>query len=333
MSPENQVQLTLAYLSGGTMIHLRRLIGTSRKNFYNILYRVLDATSAVDDLNIQFPNSVQEIYKSAARFMRDSENNLFKGCIGCIDGWLCVIEKPHQADIGRVGQAKYFSGHYMSYGLNVLAVCDAECRAIYVNVHCPGSVSDSIAYSESNLAIVIEELPPGYHIIGDGAYIPTEHMLTPFTGSDRSQPQNDVFNFYLSQLRTKIERLFGFLTTKWRIFRRPLQASLQHNLQVILGAFRLTNYCISERLLLDDSNHLDQSDIQALDIDCELADHLRNNDCVIDASLGFLPSDVVNAFSGHSNLRSYVCEIITTQGYSRSTMNQNRRTSSTTYCI
>jgi hypothetical protein len=32
---------------------------------------------------------------------------------------------------------------------------------------------------------------------------------------------SNVFNFHLSQLRIKIEQLFGLLVNKWRVFKKP----------------------------------------------------------------------------------------------------------------
>ena len=47
-----------------------------------------------------------------------------------------------------------------------------------------------------NLMDEIWKLAPGRFLVGDTAYELTEHLLTPYTGSQGK----DAFNFYLSQV-------------------------------------------------------------------------------------------------------------------------------------
>lgn len=54
-------------------------------------------------------------------------------------------------------------------------------------------------------------LPPGCVVIGDAAYIPTEHMAPIFFGVDNSQSDYDNFNFDASQWYIRIEASFGIL--------------------------------------------------------------------------------------------------------------------------
>jgi hypothetical protein len=59
--------------------------------------------------------------------------------------------------------------------------------------------------------------------------------------------KNDSFNFYLSQLRIRIEMCFGLMVTKWRILTMPLCIRLC-NVPLLFGAIAiLHNYCINER--------------------------------------------------------------------------------------
>ena len=58
----------------------------------------------------------------------------------------------------------------------------------------------------------IWKLAPGWLLAGDAAYELTEHLLTPYTGSQQLDPGKDAFSFYLSQVRITIEMAFGQLT-------------------------------------------------------------------------------------------------------------------------
>ena len=46
----------------------------------------------------------------------------------------------------------------------------------------------------------IRKLAPGWLLVGDAAYELTEHVLTPYTGSQQPDQGKDAFNFYLSQV-------------------------------------------------------------------------------------------------------------------------------------
>ena len=131
-------------------------------------------------------------------FAAKSTDKVMDGCVGAVDGYLLSIVAPSSTEAPNV--RSYFSGHYQQYGLNVLAMCDAHCRFRFVAVVAPGSSSDSLAYRRTKLVEWIEKLPNGCFVAGDNAYICSEHLLTPFCGSNRCFPENDNYNFFLSQV-------------------------------------------------------------------------------------------------------------------------------------
>lgn len=57
----------------------------------------------------------------------------------------------------------------------------------------------------------------------------------------------DAFNFYLSQLRIRIEQAFGMLVNKWRVFSSPLNLNINNVHTLVKASMRLHNYCINER--------------------------------------------------------------------------------------
>ena len=72
----------------------------------------------------------------------------------------------------------------------------------------------------------IMALPMGMYVVGDAAYQICDVMLVPFTGSQCKDQGKDAFNFFLSQLRIRIEMAFGLLQTKSCVLNRPLQVNL-----------------------------------------------------------------------------------------------------------
>ncbi len=57
----------------------------------------------------------------------------------------------------------------------------------------------------------------------------------------------DICNFYISQLRIRVEQAFGLLVCKWRIFKKPLELKLHRVQHVVQACFRLHNFCIDNR--------------------------------------------------------------------------------------
>jgi hypothetical protein len=92
-----------------------------------------------------------------------------------------------------------------------------------------------------------------YFVVGDNAYVCTEHLLTPFCGNNRIIPENDAYDFYLSQLRIRVEMAFGLLKTKWRILRTALKLPLAEALIIFQVCC-----CINERLQLDNEVRIER---------------------------------------------------------------------------
>jgi hypothetical protein len=117
----------------------------------------------------------------------------------------------------------YFSGPYQCYGINVQAICDAQCRFTYLSCRSPGGTGDSRAFHGTALNHFLHEIPQGFYVVGDAAYSFSATLLIPYSGADKRNRQNDVFNSHLSQLRIKTEQAFGLLVNKWRAFKKPIE--------------------------------------------------------------------------------------------------------------
>ena len=66
-----------------------------------------------------------------------------------------------------------------------LAACDSQCCFVYIAFKAPGGSNNSSAYRHyySLHENYIQNLPLKCYIVGDNAYIPSEHLLTPFSGN------------------------------------------------------------------------------------------------------------------------------------------------------
>jgi DDE superfamily endonuclease len=265
-----------------------------------VIQRCARAIIKCEALAYSFPNNIYKIREAALEFKKLSTHNLLVGCVGVMDGLLLKIKVPSSREVGNV--KSIFSGHYRAYGINIQAACDHRCRFIEVTVASPGGHNDLAAYRKSTLPNIVNNLPVGYYVIGDNAYICLEHLLTSFSGDNRNDRTKDAYNFFVSQLRIRIEMAFGLLTTKWRILRQPLQIRVKNVGIIFMAITRLHNYCINEHInddaYITNYNRFHPPNNNVNDID--------NN-----RQMDYQPSDrSVADIPGHSLLRTVILEQI-----------------------
>ena len=231
----------LRWLAGGSYLDIHISAGLSVPLFYCIIYLCIDAILAAEDFHYEFPTNVE---KAAEDFQNISSNSAIQGCVACIDGYFLSIQTPSSNKTQNV--KAYYSGHCCKYGVNVQAACDHRSRFVSVCIAAPDGVNDIAAFRKTKVRELIHDLPIGKYAIGDNACVCTEHLLTPFSGNERLDTTSDSYNFYLSQLRIRIEMAFGIMTEKWQILRKPLRVKLKNVGKVFLCITRLHNYCINE---------------------------------------------------------------------------------------
>jgi len=210
------------------------------------LWHTIDAINSCPALAVELPEPTAGGLSSLrAGFRGISYCGVMDGCVGALDGYLMRITAPSHAECGNV--TAYFSGHYCTYGVNIQAMCDADCRFTFFSLAAPGKTNDNVAIKKTSLPAWLESLPPGYFIAADCAYSLTKHLVTPYSGPQRFLERNDNFNFFLSQLRIRIEMAFGLLVTMWRILHTPINVKFSNLRKLVSGIIRLHNYCINNR--------------------------------------------------------------------------------------
>jgi hypothetical protein len=151
------------------------------------------------------------------------------------------IDTPREDQVAAV--TSYYSGHYACYGINAMACCDFNSSFTSFSLESPGGTGDSIAFARWSLSRICELFALGEYVIGDNTFTNGRFMLTPYTKVQMNQKRSN-YNFFISQLRIHIEMAFGLLTSKWRIFKRPLNTSLSTAVRIAHVCFRLHNFCI-----------------------------------------------------------------------------------------
>ena len=268
------------------------------------MHKYIIAILCCDALSYSFPTEKEKVVDTIKEFKVLSSHGVIDGCVGCLDGLLLRIQTPWTRDTGHV--KSYFLGHYQAYGINVQACCDSKCCFTFVCLAAPGGCNDIAAFRKTGLSTLINNLPIGKYVIGDNAYICTEHLLTPFSGEERKEKAKDAYNFYLSQIRMRIEMAFGRLTSKWRILKRPLQVRLKNVGALFLCITRLHNFCINEGEVVTDSSN-------------------SENDSEDSSDSQFFPSDVTTTtITGNSMLRDILVNEIQRNSLARPQYNLDR---------
>ena len=216
------ISATIRMLAGGSYLDIYETHGMTYSYLYRVRDKVLRAILICDELKIHFPQTDDEIDNVRVGFMQGTSHKLLHKCVGVIDGLLQLIHCPCKQDCDN-NQQGYFSGHYQTYGLNCQGMCDSWLRFTFFAVAAPGKVPDQIALERTRFNEIMDRIPDFHYVLGDGAYQLTNKFLVPFTGGQREVPENDSFNFHLSQLRIRIEMALERLVGKWRILRSPLQ--------------------------------------------------------------------------------------------------------------
>jgi hypothetical protein len=240
--PELVIAVSLAYMGGdATPKFLGSKYGISWSHCRYLIGKFIDAVIDCPELEFKLPQTEEEYRRLAEEINSVSTSDgIFFGCLGPIDGWLCLTQKPN---IER--DADHLNGHYQRYGLNVQALCDANLRFLYFAVAGGGKLNDGRAIRRcTKLQEWLHNLPDSYFIVGDNAYALSNKLLVPFRGPSKNEVYNSSYNYHLSQIRIRIEMAFGLLTTKWRIFRSDLNLGPEYNEKVPIVGALLHNYVI-----------------------------------------------------------------------------------------
>jgi hypothetical protein len=102
------------------------------------------------------------------------------------------------------------------------AIVDSRARFMDFSMR-PGSCSDKNLWSMSMIGQNITQvIPKGMHLVGDAGYTLTSTMMIPYNITEEMSREEKRFNYLHSSTRICVERAFGLLKGRWRIFKRPL---------------------------------------------------------------------------------------------------------------
>lgn len=150
-----------------------------------------------------------------------------------------------------------YKGHH---SINLMAISDAKYRFIMVDIGAEGRHSDGGVFKNSCMGRRFEEgtfkLPPPkpvetdgpalpYVLLADEAFPLTTYMMRPYPRSGKLDLKKKVFNYRLSRARRVVESAFGILAARWRIFRRPIIASVENARKMVQATVALHNFILT----------------------------------------------------------------------------------------
>lgn len=154
----------------------------------------------------------------------------------------------------------YFN-YKKTHSIVLMAACDSKYKFILIEVCANGSISDGSIFASSVIgqAVKYEELniPQGqiqlpgsnestpYFFIGDQAFLLMKNFMRPYAGRGLEE-KKEIFNYRLSRARRVIENVFGILSARWRVYRRPICLDLKAFDQIIISTVCLYNFLKTE---------------------------------------------------------------------------------------
>lgn len=73
-------------------------------------------------------------------------------------------------------------------------------------------------------------------------YTTTNYTMRPFPGKGGLTKEKRIFNYRLSRARRMVECAFGILSSQWRIYKRPINTSIQTAENIIKSTIVLHNF-------------------------------------------------------------------------------------------
>jgi hypothetical protein len=285
----DRVAVTLYYLMhAGSVGDAAKAFGMSKASASRYIWQVIRVIiKFLGPIYVKLPDSVSQWQQIIDGF---EEICGFPNCCFAIDGCLFEIERPYD-----------FEGWYCRKGypaINAQVVVDHQTRILSYDLR-PGSANDKSIFNYSNFGQTVDEvLPPGKYGVADAGYCLTNRMLTPFPIEECMEESESLYNYLHSKTRITVERCFGSLKNRFRIFKSPLgqraapnseDTQISRNSMIIEACFILHNILISLR-----DNFNSEIDAERNEDDDPLIDDNENANSV--TSSGVLVRDQVKRY-------------------------------------
>ena len=201
---------------------------------------------------VKTPNSRTEWEQISGKF---EERWNLPNILGAIDGKRIILEQP-------INSGSMYHDYKGNDSIILMAVVGPEYEFLNVDVGMNGRMSDGGNWSRNSFRKALENvnnplgIPPPkplpgrsksipHVFVGDDAFGLTSYMMKPYPQLGLTEEKR-IFNYRLSRCRRISENAFGILSSRWRVFRKPLLLQPQRATSITLAAITLHNWLRSE---------------------------------------------------------------------------------------
>lgn len=174
----------------------------------------------------------------------------FPKCVGVMDGKHIAMQAPENSGSEYFNYKGFFS-------IVLFAISNASYQVIYYNIGYQGRISDGGVFANTRFKKLLEEcklnLPPDgslpgrskavpYVFLGDDAFPLSPNLLKPYPGTQIKGSSQRIFNYRLSRARRISENVFGILSARFRVLRKPLLLNPTKIEKVVAACIHLHNF-------------------------------------------------------------------------------------------
>lgn len=146
-----------------------------------------------------------------------------------------------------------------THSIVLMGIGDADYKLTYIDVGCNGRVSDGGVFKNCSFSRAIEdeklnlpkpeplpnrEMSVPFVLVGDDAFAMKKTLLKPYTGKNLIGLQR-IFNYRLSRARRVIENVFGIMSARFRVLRKPINLDANKTRKVVLACSALHNFLMN----------------------------------------------------------------------------------------
>lgn len=250
ISAEERLVVTLRFLSSGdaqqSLCYAFRLGKTTVSNIISETCQAI--YEQLKRKYMHAPGSEEEWLEIAKAF---EESWNMPHVIGAIDGKHIRMQCPKFSGTQYYNYKGFFS-------LVLMAVCDANYCFTMFDVGQFGSNNDSGVLASSSMGVAFEngslKVPDcaeinedtgkvPYYLVGDEIFPLKTWLMRPYPGTALvNDEEKKIYNYRQSRARRVIENAFGILSARWRIFHKPIIATVENVEIYTLCCLALHNY-------------------------------------------------------------------------------------------
>lgn len=222
------------------------LFGVGRSTVCQLLHTFCQAVATtLYSIYVCFPSRQEGIKAVVDEFQRQTG---FPQCLGALDVChIAVMPKEERA---------VWCNEKGSCNTSLLAISDASCKFMYINVNTKGTDDTTHIHSYSSLMeLVKNQLDPFTRkvkdvsvplcLVADGTFPSSEHLLVPYPDDRRLDDRRRNFNVRLLATQSVVRTACDRLKARFRRIGKKLEAETRHIPNIVITCCVLHNVCTS----------------------------------------------------------------------------------------